>query len=129
MYGQYMGYPMYGFQYPMQPMQPMQPLQPSQSDDIQGVRFVDGLEDAQRCVTPFGSRVLLMDKNSDKFYIKETDTSGVATVSEYEFRKVTKDSHTDYVTKEELEARISQLLGGNNESTVQQQNSSSAAGW
>lgn len=126
MYGQYMGYPMYGFQYPMQPMQPMQP---SQSEDIQGVRFVDGLEDAQRCVTPFGSRVLLMDKNSDKFYIKETDTSGVATVSEYEFRKVTKDSHTDYVTKEELEARISQLLGGNNESTVQQQNSSSAAGW
>lgn len=126
MYGQYMGYPMYGFQYPMQPMQPMQT---SQSEDIQGVRFVDGLEDAQRCVTPFGSRVLLMDKNSDKFYIKETDTSGVATVSEYEFRKVTKDSHTDYVTKEELEARISQLLGGNNESAVQQQNSSSAAGW
>lgn len=126
MYGQYMGYPMYGFQYPMQPMQPMQI---SQSEDIQGVRFVDGLEDAQRCVTPFGSRVLLMDKNSDKFYIKETDTSGVATVSEYEFRKVTKDSHTDYVTKEELEARISQLLGGNNESAVQQQNSSSAAGW
>lgn len=126
MYGQYMGYPMYGFQYPMQPMQPMQP---SQSEDIQGVRFVDGLEDAQRCVTPFGSRVLLMDKNSDKFYIKETDTSGVATVSEYEFRKVTKDSHTDYVTKEELEARISQLLGGNNESTVQQQDSSTATGW
>lgn len=123
MYGQYMGYPMYGFQYPMQPMQPSQP------EDIQGVRFVDGLEDAQRCVTPFGSRVLLMDKNSDKFYIKETDTSGVATVSAYEFRKVTKDSHTDYVTKEELEARISQLLGGNNESAVQQQNSSSATGW
>ena len=129
MYGQYMGYPMYGFQYPMQPMQPMQLMQPSQSEDIQGIRFVDGLEDAQRCVTPFGSRVLLMDKNSDKFYIKETDTSGVATVSEYEFRKVTKDSHTDYVTKEELEARISQLLGGNNESTVQQQDPSAATGW
>lgn len=125
MYGQYMGYGqmpmMSGYQYPMQPMQTMQSAQ--QPDEIQGVRFVDGLEDAKRCVTPFGSKVLLMDKNSDKFYIKETDTTGVATISEFEFRKVTHDQqHSDYVTREELEARISQLMGGGvaNESAMGQ---------
>lgn len=129
MYGQYMGYQypmMPGFQYPV----PMQPMQNVQSNEIQGIRFVDGLEDAQNCVTLFGTKVLLMDKNSDKFYIKETDTSGVSTVSEYEFRKVTHGQQTaDYVTREELEARIAQLTGGglNNEPTVGQ--SGSASNW
>lgn len=135
MYGPYVGYSPagygFGYQYPMQPyQQPMQPMQPTQQDEIQGVRFVDGLEDAQRCVTPFGSKVLLMDKNSDKFYIKDTDITGVATVSEYEFRKVTNEAqNSDYVTREELEARISQLMNGgaSHESTVEQPKQNS--GW
>lgn len=135
MYGSYVGYNPagygFGYQYPMQPyQQPMQPMQFTQQDEIQGVRFVDGLEDAQKCVTPFGSKVLLMDKNSDRFYIKDTDMTGVATVSEYEFRKVTNEAqNSNYVTREELEARISQLMNGgaSHESTVEQ--SKQTSGW
>lgn len=71
---------------------------------IQGTRFVDGLAGAQACVTPLGSKTLLMDNNEDKFYIKETDLNGVSTVSQYAFTKIEDRPQTaDYITREEFE--------------------------
>lgn len=68
-----------------QPQTP--PMQQSQQG-IQGVRFVSGIEEAKNCTIPLGSKALLMDKEKDRFYLKETDITGVSTVSEFEFKKV-----------------------------------------
>lgn len=53
-----------------QPQTP--PMQQSQQG-IQGVRFVSGIEEAKNCTIPLGSKALLMDKEKDRFYLKETD--------------------------------------------------------
>lgn len=68
-----------------QPQTP--PMQQSQQG-IQGVRFVSGIEEAKNCTIPLGSKALLMNKEKDRFYLKETDITGVSTVSEFEFKKV-----------------------------------------
>lgn len=67
-----------------QPQTP--PMQQSQQG-IQGVRFVSGIEEAKNCTIPLGSKALLADKEKDRFYLKETDITGVSTVSEFEFKK------------------------------------------
>lgn len=52
------------------------PIQQNQQG-IQGVRFVSGIEEAKNCTIPLGSKALLMDKEKDRFYLKETDMTGV----------------------------------------------------
>lgn len=82
------------YQYPWQGMTPApnwQPQTPQVAQGqqvIQGVRFVSGIEEAKNCTIPLGSKALLMDKEKDRFYLKETDVTGVSTVSEFEFKKV-----------------------------------------
>lgn len=44
---------------------------------IQGVRFVNGIEEAKNCTIPLGSKALMMDKEQDRFYLKETDVASV----------------------------------------------------
>lgn len=76
------------YQYPWQGMTPApnwQPQTPQVAQGqqvIQGVRFVSGIEEAKNCTIPLGSKALLMDKEKDRFYLKETDVTGVSTVSE-----------------------------------------------
>lgn len=53
-----------------QPQTP--PMQQSQQG-IQGVRFVSGIEEAKNCTIPLGSKALLMDKEKDRFYLKDED--------------------------------------------------------
>lgn len=80
------------YQYPWQGMppppnwQPQTPQVTQGQQGIQGVRFVDGIEEAKNCTVPLGSKALLMDKEKDRFYLKETDMAGVSTVSEFEFK-------------------------------------------
>lgn len=82
------------YQYPWQGMPPTpnwQPQTPQVAQGqqvIQGVRFVSGIEEAKNCTIPLGSKALLMDKEKDRFYLKETDMAGVSTVSKFEFKKV-----------------------------------------
>lgn len=112
--------------YMYQPMMPMQQPTQDTSSSIQNVRFVDGLEGAQNCTVPYGAKVLLMDSNADRFYIKETDNSGVATITQFEFKKFEPSNQSnDYITREEFEARINQLLGGSHESATKQPSESS----
>lgn len=85
---------------------------------IHGVKFVNGIEEAKNCTIPYGTRVLLMDKEKDRFYIKETDVSGVSTVSEFEFKKVEAEAPKEYVTKQEFD-QLSSQLKEQYESTIQ----------
>lgn len=97
------------------------PYVPQQSSGIQGITFVDGFEGARSCMVPAGRKALLMDKNTQTFYVKSVDYSGVATMKVYEFREVPKEAEqqTQYVTRQEFEELKALLNGGNNESTVQ----------
>lgn len=116
-------YPPYGQPWQMPWQAPSWPMQSAQQ--LQNVRFVKGLEGAKSCATPIGARILLMDEDNDRFYIRETDTSGVATIAEYEFRKVEPAPQREYVTKQDLEQFASGLLAQmkerQNEPTAQPQ--------
>lgn len=58
--------------------QPQTPQVTQGQQGIQGVRFVNGIEEAKNCTIPLGSKALLMDKEKDIFYLKETDMAGVS---------------------------------------------------
>lgn len=122
MYAPYAPYPSNQYPVPWMSIPPMSPnwQSPVQAgnQDIQGVRFVDSIEEAKNCTIPFGTKALLMDKNTDRFYIKETDSAGVSTVSEFEFKKVEAASPQEYVTKQEFE-KLSSQLKEQYESTIQ----------
>lgn len=122
MYAPYAPYPSSQYPIPWGNVPPMsqnwQSLVPMNGQDIQGVRFVNGIEEAKNCTIPFGTKVLLMDKNVDRFYIKETDSTGVSTVSEYEFKKVEAVAPQEYVTKQEFD-QLSFQLKEQYESTIQ----------
>lgn len=116
------------YQYPWQGMPPTpnwqsQTPQVAQGQQgIQGVRFVDGIEEAKNCTIPLGSKALLMDKEKDRFYLKETDMAGVSTVSEFEFKKVESEAPQEYVTRQEFEqfsAQLSAQLKEQYESVIQ----------
>ena len=116
------------YQYPWQGMPPTPNWQPQTpqvaqgQQGIQGIRFVDGIEEAKNCTVPLGSKVLLMDKEKDMFYLKETDMAGVSTVSEFEFKKVEAEAPQEYITRQEFEqfsAQLSAQLKEQYESVIQ----------
>lgn len=116
------------YQYPWQGMTPApnwQPQTPQVAQGqqvIQGVRFVSGIEEAKNCMIPLGSKALLMDKEKDRFYLKETDVTGVSTVSEFEFKKVEAEARQEYITRQEFEqlsAQLSAQLKEQYESVIQ----------
>lgn len=100
------------YQYPWQGMPPTPNWQPQTpqvaqgQQGIQGVRFVDGIEEAKNCTVPLGSKALLMDKEKDRFYLKETDMAGVSTVSEFEFKKVEAEAPQGQVNQLQLQSAL-----------------------
>lgn len=86
-----------------QPQTP--PMQQSQQG-IQGVRFVSGIEEAKNCAIPLGSKALLMDREKDRFYLKEADITGVSTVSEFEFKKVEAEAPQGQVNQLRLQSAL-----------------------
>ena len=56
--------------------------QQQQNSQIQGIRFVQGLQEAQSCTIPLGTKSIFMDMNKDVFYLKEMDFNGVSKVTE-----------------------------------------------
>lgn len=119
--GQYQYYPWQGMP-PTPNWQPQTPQATQGQQGIQGVRFVNGIEEAKNCTIPLGSKALLMDKEKDRFYLKETDMAGVSTVSEFEFKKVEAEATQEYVTRQEFEqfsAQLSAQLKEQYESVIQ----------
>lgn len=79
--------------------------QQQQNSQIQGIRFVQGLQEAQSCTIPLGTKSIFMDMNKDVFYLKEMDFNGVSKVTEYEFKPVEHNpvDNSNFITRTEFE--------------------------
>lgn len=73
------------------------------------VKYVNGPESARAYQMPPCSSAVLMDSGRDRFYFKETDAAGIATVRTYDFAEA-KPEEKPYVTKEELEVYVDELV-------------------
>lgn len=112
----------YGMNYPYQPQMMQSYQQPAQQG---GLVWVQGIEGAKSHPVGAGQSVLLMDSESNCFFIKSADASGMPLplrIFDYSERtannasKATHGTHTepsidlsDYVTRDELESRIAQI--------------------
>lgn len=109
-------YQTYQPQYPYQPFGAMQPLwaqapqQQQASDGLSNVRTVSGEQEARQCACPLGSRVLLMDANAPRFYVKETGLDNVSTVKAYEFHEVSEDATNGEVSFEEWRKQYEPII-------------------
>ncbi len=70
--------PMQGFQMPMQQMRP----------DPTGLNWVQGEAGAKSWYITPGSTVLLMDSESQRFYLKSADMNGVPAMRTFEYAEV-----------------------------------------
>lgn len=113
-----MGFPYYPYQQPMYQNQ----YAPQQHG---GLIWVQGIEAAKSYPVSAGQSVLLMDSESNAFFIKTADASGMPLplrIFDYAERtaqnapKTAQETRTEpqidlsaYVTREELESRIAQI--------------------
>lgn len=107
-----------GYQ-PYQPQPQMQMQQPQQQNH--GIIWVDGENSARSYMLGAGQSVMLMDSNASCFYIKTADQSGMPLplrVFDYTERTVNQPTEQpqiqqhmpDYITREEFEKRIAELM-------------------
>lgn len=76
----------------------MQPVQP-----VSELQFVNGRESADMYAMPPNSKTILMDSTMARFYLKETDASGMARVTAYDFTPATDAPSNEYLTRAEFE--------------------------
>ena len=91
----------------------------------QQIQYVNDRSSVDSYQLPANSSVILMDSNLPRFYVKQTDASGIATVKSYDFKETEKEKPKEYVTKEEFESFKAGLKKGerhesNNEPTRKQ---------
>lgn len=101
---------MYPTIYPFQPT----PLMPAIQQ--QNIQYVNGKQSAESYQMAANSSVILMDSNLPRFYLKQTDASGLATIRAYDFKEVEEEKPQEYVTKQEFEKFKANLKGAKNES-------------
>ena len=83
----------------------------------QSIQYVNGRQSAESYQMPANSSVILMDSNTSRFYMKQTDASGLATIRAYDFKEAKEDKAPEYVTKSEFESFKAKLKGDKHEST------------
>ena len=98
--------------YPIYPIQTPSYL-PQQQQNIQ---YVNGKQSAESYQMPANSSVILMDSNLPRFYMKQTDASGMATIRSYDFKETEVERPTEYVTKSEFDAFKAEMKGARHES-------------
>ena len=98
----------------MYPLHPFQNYLPQQQ--IQNIQYVNGKSSAEAYQMPANSSVILMDSGRARFYMKQTDASGVATVKAYDFKEAEEEKPAEYVTKSEFEQFKAQMKGVKDES-------------
>lgn len=108
MYNNTYGYPAF--------MPGWQPPQQSGATDIQGVRWVSGIDEVNATTVPTGMRSMFMDQTKNVFYIKDG-----AAVKAFEFKEIKPPAPEDFVTRTEFEKLRSEY-----ERLVQQQNAATA---
>ena len=102
--------------YPLFPYQA--PILPQIQPQAQTIQYVNDKKSAETYQMPANSSVILMDSNLPRFYIKQTDASGVASIKSYDFKETEVEKPIEYVTKAEFEKFKANMKGGNrNEST------------
>ena len=97
---------------------PIAPFLQQAQQPPQNIQYVNGKSSAETYQMPANSSVILMDQNLPRFYMKQTDASGVATLKSYDFKETEAEKAPEYVTKAEFEKFKQNLKGGGrNEST------------
>lgn len=81
-------------------MNPYYGYQPQPSRDIP---FVRGMQGAEGFYLPPNSRVILMDTEQSRFYVKAVNQSGVPEITAYDFTPVPKEEPQEYITRKEFE--------------------------
>ena len=84
------------------------PQQPAQN-----IQYVKDRQSAEAYQMAANSSVILMDQDLPRFYIKQTDASGTATIRSYDFKETETEKPTEYVTKAEFEKFKQSMKGGN----------------
>lgn len=81
----------------------MQMQPPAQQQN--GLQFVNGRESVDAYMMGPNEKVILMDSNRARFYLKETDAAGMAKVTAYDFQAATDapEASQDFVTRTEFE--------------------------
>ena len=92
----------------------LQPVGQPQQQNNNGIIWVQGEAGAKSYLVAPGQAVLLMDSESNSFYIKSSDASGMPMplrTFDYVERTVAKEDkvQTNYVTREEFEKVIAEL--------------------
>lgn len=94
--------------YPYMPQTPTQPTPPSNS-----LVWVQGESGAKSYIIPPNTTALLMDSESQRFYIKSADSTGMPMpLRVFEYKEVTgaEAAPVDkYVTREEFDKRLAEL--------------------
>lgn len=113
----YYGNPTQNRQYPQQYQQPV--VQPQQSGN--GLIWVQGEAGAKSYLVAPGNTVMLMDSESERFYIKSADASGMPLpLRVFAYQELTQQgvqapvvaeqvNHNNFITREEFEQRIASL--------------------
>ena len=103
---------MYGGYYPPMQLPLFQtPIIP-QAQQQQTIQYVNDRASVDSYQLPANSSVILMDSNLPRFYVKQTDASGMAKVKSYDFKETEKEKPKEYVTKEEFETFKADLKKG-----------------
>lgn len=68
-------------------MQPQYQQQAQTAPNLQGVQFAT-FDEVKAYIVPANSKLMFMDTNEAKFYIKTADSIGVSTVDAFEFKKI-----------------------------------------
>lgn len=83
----------------------------------QGIQYVNNRQSAEAYQLAPNSSVILMDANLSRFYMKQTDASGMATLKAYDFKEAKEEKPEEYVTKAEFEKFKASMKGGHHEPT------------
>ena len=102
---------MYPSMYPFQTTPYIPQAQP------QTIQYVNGKQSAESYQMPANSSVILMDSNLARFYMKQTDASGISTIKSYDFKESEEEKPTEYVTKQEFEKFKASVKGARHESS------------
>ena len=98
----------------------MYPYYPFQSySQPQNIQYVNGKSSAETYQMSPNSSVILMDSNQARFYMKQTDASGVATIRSFDFKETEEEKPAEYVTKSEFESFKAEMKGVKHESVVE----------
>jgi len=98
----------------MPALQQVMPQIPVQQD--QEIQFVNGKTGAEAFQMLPNKKAWLMDSNLPRFYIKQTDANGQASVKAYDFKEAEEEKPVEYVTKAEFEEYKAKVKGGRHES-------------